>query len=574
MKRWGFIGLLGLAACMPDESSNRDAQQNVCPGITAGMAPGTTEAKPSNDGRERVILRYRRERAVTAARVNQLGGVVTAAFRNAPALAVSVTPEEKLALAKDPSVESIEPDSLLHAQGLTALPALTFLSRGVTRAGSISGEYTQELATVQVPEVWDRDGDGRPDPGAATGQGVKVCVIDSGLDIDHPELKDAVVAARDFMDGDNVPSDGAEGRWGTGHGTHVAGIIAARPGVGGRGTPVLGERGLVGVAPGVQLIIARVLDLEGSTHMSIVMQAVEYCQEQGAKVISLSIAGGMPTYTSAQIFQAARDSGILVVAAAGNEGWGQVSYPASDPSVLAVGALDAHGQRAQFSSFGQGLALMAPGVDVLSTFPRGLGSFAMVDVDGTQPLARSLLYAPQGETWGTLVDCGSGGMKNSCGEGASCRGFIAYVHPSAFVSPERAVVNVMMQGARGVIFASELMSGDAEIISLPRRGHWVPAVTINQAASTLMEQQLGATTRMGLHPVDYAYLSGTSMATPYVSGIAALLFSARPSATPDEVTNALFEGALDLGARGVDLEYGHGMVRARRAMEALLGPRP
>ncbi|QSQ12216.1 S8 family serine peptidase [Myxococcus landrumensis] len=573
MKRWGFIGLLGLAACMPDESSNRDALQNGCPGITAGMLPGKPEEKLSNDGRERVIVRYRRERAVTAARVNQLGGRVTAAFRSAPALAVSVTPEERLALEKDPAVERIEPDYPLHAQGPARLPALALLSGGVTRAGVIAGEYTQELSKVQAAEVWDRDGDGRPDPGAVTGQGVKVCVIDSGLDIDHPELKDSVVAARDFMDGDDVPTDGAEGRWGTGHGTHVAGIIAARPGAGGRGTPVLGERGLVGVAPGVQLIIARVLDLDGGTHMSIVMQAVEYCQEQGAKVISLSIAGGMPTYTSAQVFQAARDSGILVVAAAGNEGRGEVSYPASDPAVLAVGALDVHDQRATFSSYGEALALMAPGVDVLSTFPRGLGSFAMVDVDGTRPMARSLLYAPQGETWGTLVDCG-GGMKDSCGEGASCRGFIAYVHPSAFVSPERAVVNVMMQGARGVIFASELMSGGAEIISLPRRGHWVPAVTINQAASTLVEQQLGSITRLGLHPVDYAYLSGTSMATPYVSGIAALLFSARPSATPAEVIAALLASAKDLGPRGVDREYGHGLVQARGAMDALVGPTP
>lgn len=574
MKRWGFIGLLALTACMPDESSNRDAQQNVCPGITAGMVPGKPEVNPSNGGRERVIIRYRRERTVTAARVNQLGGVVTAAFRGAPALAASVTPEERLALAKDPFVESIEPDYPLHAQGPATLPALTLLSGGVLRSGVVAGEYTQELSKVQAQQVWDRDGDGKPDPGAVTGQGVKVCVIDSGLDLDHPELKDAVVAAKDFMDGDNVPSDGAEGRWGTGHGTHVAGIIAARAGMGARGTPVLGERGLVGVAPGVQLIIARVLDLEGSTHMSIVMQAVEYCQEQGARVISLSIAGGMPTYTSAQIFQAALDNGILVVAAAGNEGRGEVSYPASDPSVLAVGALDVQDQRALFSSYGDALALVAPGVDVLSTFPRGQGSFAMVDVDGTQPAARSALYAPQGETWGALVDCGGGTSRDSCGEGASCRGFIAYVHPSPYVSPERAVVNVMMQGARGVIFASEVMNGGAEIIALPRRGHWVPSVTINQAASTLMERQLGSFTRMGLQPVDYAYMSGTSMATPYVSGVAALLFSARPSATPAEVKAALLSSAKDLGARGFDREFGYGLVQAQKAMEALVGPTP
>ncbi|NTX07520.1 S8 family serine peptidase [Myxococcus sp. CA040A] len=576
MTRWGFIGFLAVAGCLPDESSHRDAQLTACPGITAGMLPGEPHGKATagldsgdEDGRERVIIRYRREDGVTAAQVHQLVGQVTATFRNVPAVAARVTPEERLALALDPRVESIEPDQKLYALGTSAPTALALAT---TLAGT--REYVGELRRVQALEVWDQDGDGLPDPGAVTGAGVKVCVIDSGLDLDHPELRDAVVAARDFLDGDDAPSDRDEERWGSGHGTHVAGIIAARPGLGGRGGPVLDERGLMGVAPGAQLIIARVLNLEGSTHMSLVMKALEYCQAEGAKVASLSLGGSLGSLNTEEGFKAALDGGMLVVAAAGNEGQGLMSYPASDPSVLGVGALDNTDRRAVFSSYGEGLALMAPGVDVLSTFPQGRGSFAALEVGDSRPMSRSLLYAPTGDTWGSLVDCGMGESVASCGEDGSCRGFVAYVHPSAYVRPDRAIVNVMRQGARAVIFASELMEGGAEILSVPQRGTWVPSVTITQAASTVMERQLGATAKLSLRPADYAYMSGTSMATPYVSGIAALLFSARPSATPAEVKAALLSSAKDLGDSGYDEQYGHGLVQARRALEALVGPVP
>ncbi|AKQ70415.1 Subtilisin J [Myxococcus hansupus] len=574
MKRWGLMGLLALVACGPDDASDKGAQSRVCPNVIAGALSEPVSTRQvgaplqmEEDGRQRVIIRYRNMGVRAQGRVEQVGGQVTATFRTTPAVAARMSLQEQRALlAEDPLVESIELDQTWHALAAATAPAPTLLT-ALTR-GANPNELTAGLRKVQANEVWDLDGDGLPDPGRPTGAGVRVCVIDSGLDLEHPELMDAVVAGRDLLDDDDTPSDfsGSHG-WGTGHGTHVAGIIAARPGHGGQGTPALQPTGLMGVAPGAELVIARVLDLYGSTHMSFVLAAVEYCAEQGAKVVSLSLGGGVATKTTLEVFEAARAQGMLVVAASGNYAVQAVDYPASDPNVLAVGALDAYDRRANFSSGGRGLALMAPGVDVLSTFPRGQGAFSTVDVQGTQPTSRSLLYGPIENRWGKLVDCGFGDSLDSC-KGSTCSGFIAYVRHGK-VPTDFAMVNVMKQGARAVIFGNARPEGGVDILSMPRRGQWVPAVTITQAGGTVLNRMLGELARVSMVRADYTYMSGTSMATPYVSGVAALLFSAYPAATPDQVKHALLSSAKDLGPAGYDEDYGHGLVQARLALETL-----
>ena len=572
MKRWGFVGLVAMVACAPENASITDAQGGVCPGVTAGALEDAPPSQavlpggPGEDGRAPFIVRFRDDGVSATAQVRQLGGRVTATYRSVPAVAARLTEQERDDLARDSRVESIEPDQPLHSLGPATLPALAFASAAAR--GSVSGEYTEGLRLVQAHEVWDVDGDGQPDPGRPAGRGVRVCVIDSGLDLGHPELRDAVVARRDFVDGDDEPSDGRPGAWGTGHGTHVAGIIAARAGVGAEAGTKLGRgRGLIGVAPEVELVIARVLDTYGGTQMSVVLEALEYCASQGAKVASLSLGGGFASRTTLQAFKAAHDSGMLVVAASGNDGSRVVSYPASDPSVLAVGAVDAQGRRARFSSGGEGLALMAPGVDVLSTFPTGHGTLATIEALGTEPLTRALLYGPTGQQHRALVDCGRAETADSC-VGSMCSGFIAYVRPG-HVPVEKAMVNVMRQGASAVIFANEEMEGGADILSLPRGRQWVPAVSISQAGGTLLNRLFGYNVRISVDAADYAYMSGTSMAAPHVSGVAALLFSARPSATPDQVKQALLSTARDLGPADYDEAYGFGLVQAKAALNAL-----
>jgi subtilisin family serine protease len=574
MKRWGLVGLMAMVACAPENTSYRGAQGGACPGVTAGAleeAPPAQAAVPGerdSEGRASFIIRYRDDAVSATSRVHQLGGRVTATYRNVPAVAARLTEREREDLARDPRVESIEPDQVWQSLGATHLPALSFA--GTAARGFVSGEYTDGVRRVQAHEVWDLDGNGLPDPGRPTGRGVRVCIIDSGLDLNHPELRDAVVAKRDFLEGDDTPSDGRPGAWGSGHGTHVAGIIAARPGAGGRGGPVLAQgRGLVGVAPEAELVIARVLDIYGRTQMSIVLTALEYCANKGAKVASLSLGGGFASRTTLQAFKAAHDSGMLVVAASGNDGGHLVSYPASDPSVLAVGAVDLNDKRADFSAGGEALALMAPGVDVLSTFPTGHGSVSTLDVEGTQPMSRSLLYAPVGSQHRTLVDCGEADTMDSCA-GRTCSGFIAYVRPGR-VPVDLAMVNVMMQGATAVIFGNEVTEdGDGvDILALPQKGNWVPAITVNPAGGTMLSRKLGYPVRINVEPADYTYMSGTSMATPHVSAVAALLFSAHPTASPDQVRQAMLSTAQDLGPAGFDEGYGHGLVQAKKALDAM-----
>ncbi|NOK22068.1 S8 family serine peptidase [Corallococcus carmarthensis] len=586
MKRWGIFGLLALAACAPESSTRASAQGQVCPGIIAGgmagamdVRQGLDDRQPSrmnNDGREPVIIRFRRQGGTQAAHVTasgasftaSTGATVSAVYRSIPAVAARVTPMERYVLERSELVESIEVDQIWSAQGLT--PGLFApLARQAAATLPIPSEYTEGLRLVEAPEVWDADGDGVLDVGAPTGEGVKVCVIDSGLDMGHPEFQGAVVASRDFLDEDDDANDrDGRGQWGQGHGTHVAGIIAARMGQGGSSGPRGTPGGMVGVAPGASLLIARVLDLQGQTQMSVVLSAMEWCDDQGARVVSMSLGGGTATRSTVEAFQALRDHGMLVVAAAGNQG-GPVLYPASDPSVLAVGAVDAQERRANFSNAGPALALVAPGVDVLSTFPRGLGAFAEMSVENTSPLSRSLLYSPTGDTSGRLVDCGLGDSLDAC-LGATCDGFVAYVRPGA-VPVDQAMANVMKQGASAVVFGTDdgPAGGAVDIFSLPRSGHWAPAVSVNQAASTMLRERLGADARLSLVPVDYTYVSGTSMAAPYVSGVAALLWSARPELTPQQVRDAMEASARDLGIPGRDFVFGHGLVRARNALQRL-----
>lgn len=220
------------------------------------------------------------------------------------------------------------------------------------------------------PQQWGLERIGAPEAWAtATGQGVVIAIVDTGVDLEHPDLvdrflrhEDGRVVGRDFVDGDDDPQDEE------GHGTMVAGIAAA--------TADNGE-GVAGVAPGAWLLPVRVLDGDGSGRYSDLDAGIRWAVDAGADVINLSLEraeepdavgrtlGALSTPVSA--VQYAWDRGVVVVAAAGNSGGDTTDYPDDSP-VLLVGASDRDDRRAGFSDAGRRDAVLAPGVEVVSTW--------------------------------------------------------------------------------------------------------------------------------------------------------------------------------------------------------------
>jgi len=188
----------------------------------------------------------------------------------------------------------------------------------------------------------------------------KVCIVDSGYDINHPDLQSSrsIVTGKNFSGSSNWDTDE------NGHGTHVTGTIAA---IGGN------DQGVVGVIRNgqVKLHIAKVFDASGRTSTSTIIQGFNECVSAGANVINMSLGGGSYSQIFNDAITKAYEQGILVVAAAGNYGSSFKFYPASYPSVMSVAAVDSDNKKAWFSQYNDEVDIAAPGVDVLSTVPGG-----------------------------------------------------------------------------------------------------------------------------------------------------------------------------------------------------------
>ena len=209
-------------------------------------------------------------------------------------------------------------------------------------------------------------------------QPVVVALIDSGVDYTHPDLPPSRLWRNpneqangrdddgngliddligwDFVNQTNNPWDDH------GHGTHIAGVIAAEN----------NAIGIAGIAPNVRLMVLKVVDASGHASGSHVAMAIRYAVDQGAKVIHLSLGGARPTEVEVDALEVAVKQGVLVVSAAGNQaqGDGQTGYQQSG-NILLVGALAPDQKRAAFSDWGPQLDLLAPGVDILSLRARG-----------------------------------------------------------------------------------------------------------------------------------------------------------------------------------------------------------
>ena len=191
---------------------------------------------------------------------------------------------------------------------------------------------------------------------------VTVAVVDSGVDMNHPDLVDRLRAdGRDFVDGDDDPSDE------NGHGTNVAGIVAAT---------LDNAEGIVGLAPGVQILPVRVMNARGAGSDRAIARGVRYAADAGARVINLSLGASLTIdadTVSEQVTAAiryAQSQGSLVVVAAGNDFLPLENAIVGDNSdVLVVAATDENDIKADFSNSGTWIGVTAPGVHILSTMP-------------------------------------------------------------------------------------------------------------------------------------------------------------------------------------------------------------
>ena len=376
----------------------------------------------------------------------------------------------------------------------------------------------------------------------------KLCIIDSGLDRAHEDLA-------------GIPASGGYDR-GTGwwytdenhHGTHVAGTVAA---INNNGV------GVVGVAPNkrLKLHIVKVFDAAGWAYSSTLAAAANQCASNGANVISMSLGGASPSRTEQRTFDALAANGVLSVAAAGNDGNTDISYPAGYASVMMVGALDENRAWADFYQYNSKVEISAPGVSVLSTVPMGGGMDAALAVGKKTYDPGTMDGSPHTGASAPLADFGIGDMVKPAMAGKVCliaRGSIAFADK---------VANCELSGGVGAVVYNNAPGGFNG--TLGETGTSIPSVTASDTEGAAMRTQLGQTASIKVTATNYAYYDGTSMATPHVSAVAALVWSYYPRCTGAQIRSTLTKSALDLGAAGWDGKFGFGLVQARAAYERI-----
>lgn len=510
--------------------------------VLSAASPGLTG---SDAGKARVWVQFapgakgQVENALSAAKAE-----FHYTFDDLDAFVVSVPEAALSGLAKNPNIVLIEEDAVRLPIGIEksqALPAESVLPEQVVPYG---------IDMVQARDVWDADRDGTVDTGAPTGSGPKLCIIDSGLYTGHEDFQGLNVAGY----AGNLP-------WnmdGFGHGSHVAGTIAA----------VNNALGVVGVTPGtVELYIVRVFGDDGAwAYSSTLADAANRCSAAGANIISMSLGGARSSTLEKRTFNTLYSNGILSIAAAGNEGTSAYSYPASYDSVVSVAAIDSSKAVADFSQYNDQVELAAPGVGVLSTLP--YIDFSTITVEGASYTGGHIEYAGRGTASGALVD---GGL---CGTAGDWTGKVVLCERGTYDFYTK-VMSVQNGGGAAAVIYNNVPGGFLGTLGEGNSSNIVAISLSQEDGQFLVANKLGIAGTVEstiTQPASgYEAWDGTSMATPHVSAVAALVWSAEPAATNAQIRSALTATAQDLGAAGRDVYYGYGLVQAKAAIESLVG---
>ncbi|MGE5707816.1 MAG: S8 family peptidase [Bacteroidota bacterium] len=234
------------------------------------------------------------------------------------------------AITQDANAVYVEPDYLYQ---------ISFDPNDV----SYGNQYA--LKNMEAPKAWEIT-KGSSD--------VVIAIVDTGVDLDHEDLKDKLVAGYNAVDPSKTPDDDNS------HGTHCAGISAASTNNG---------VGVAGLAINCKVMPVKVMTAQGSGSTSGIADGITWAVDHGADVISLSLGGPGGGAAMKDAVDYALSKNVTVIAAMGNNGTNQMSYPAAYPGVIAVGASDKNDKIASFSQYGNWISVAAPGVDILATTP-------------------------------------------------------------------------------------------------------------------------------------------------------------------------------------------------------------
>jgi subtilisin family serine protease len=453
-----------------------------------------------------------------------------------------LTPAEAASLRNSEGVRYVEPvvPRVLHAFGT------------ISRAGEQMIPYG--ISLVHAPEAWT---------GRISGE-VNVVVIDSGIDNSHAELQSA------WRGGINVLDSAASTMDGIGHGTHVAGTIAAAN----------NNLGVVGVAPTVRLWAVKAFGDDGKGTMEDVVKGLDWVVEKkkaegGRWIVNISAGGSQSSTAEAEAFARVIAEGVVIVASSGNESKTgapvAVNYPAAYPGVVAVGAVDEQSRHGSFSNQGPELDFVAPGVRVISLALHGDDYLSYIrtannQIIDTKPLVGSKREAVAAE----YVHCGFGTPSDF---GPAVQGKIALIQRGGDTFADK-VRRAKEAGAAAVVIYNNTDSSyywtlypeeDPDAKNYP----WPIAVGMSLADGEALVAKGGGVITIGLDPDDYASRSGTSMSAPHVAGAIAQLWALAPAATPDQIVNALIMTAKDLSTAGKDDETGYGLIDVHAAARML-----
>lgn len=460
------------------------------------------------------------------------------------------------------------------------------------QAATTQNQNTQEqipwgIVAVGAPTAWGLATQG------SRGQGTRVAVIDSGIDRSHVDLADRFEKGEDFINSAGAPQPGDDQKNlfsnmfssplddvlappanenlpypyfdVMGHGTHVSGTIAASQN---------GE-GVVGVAPEARILAGRVCSTQGCSTVSIV-RAIDWAISEKVDVINMSLGGPFPSQAQFEATQRAEAAGIVVVAAAGNDGSDHLGFPGGYPTVVSVAAVTPKLKRATFSQHGEGLSVSAPGTEVYSSIPQGTGRAGNVhlNLNGEDAQVESNLFKGSSVTNGVitsdLVYAKLGAPEDIAALAPDAlKGKFALIQRGGIPFAQK-VQNALAAGATGVIFYNNAPGIVSGVVNQDGSDIGIPVFMIEQSVGEAIVAKLSAgdTERASLEvsATDYASYQGTSMASPHVTGVTLLIKAANKQLTPDQIRSILKFTAKKASYMN-EFEYGAGVVDAGKAIE-------